>query len=233
MAATGCGHYPAPSSSAHSIKWASSSEHLIAIRGLPLEDWPKLEKFKKLSDLRVDKVFAPQITDEHLKLLSHLKLPELGQVDLGYCSNVTDAGLRSLAAIPSIRSLNLFGTSITDRGMITIATGFQNLNMVCVGECRLLTTGGFLNLTNSTTITQVALSFDPFSQAQLEHIISTLANVRWWIIGDPGHDLDLARLRRLGESRKITIEVIDDRDLAKVISLAPRVGPSTRTIPAR
>jgi len=229
---TACsGRYPAPIRSARDIDRASSSENMVVIVSLPLEDWPKLQKFTALEHFRILKEMASQITDEHISALSQLKLPKLRDVSLANCSKVTDDGLQALASIPSIQGLQLIGTSITDRGMHALATGFPHLTGINVEGCRLLTVNGFLNLTGSTTITDVSLSLDPFSQEQIESMISAVPNVSWWTIRDPRHQLDHASLRRLGESRKITIQVVDENNLVKGITMAQQNGPANGSRP--
>jgi len=231
LVTAGCGHYPEAIRSARDIDRAAASENMVVIVSLPLEDWPKLQKFTVLEHFRISKEMASQITDEHIGALSRLKLPRLRDVSLAYCSNVTDDGIQSLANIPSIHGLQLIGTSITDRGMRTLASQFPHLTGINVEGCRLLTASGFLNLTGSTTITDVGLSLDPFSQEQIESTISAISNVTWWTISDPRHRLDHASLRRLGESRRITIQVVDENNLVKGITMAQPGGPTNRSTP--
>ena len=226
LVTAGCGQYPDAIRSAHDIDRAAASEKMVVMVSLPLEDWPKLQKFTALEHFRISKEMASQVTDEHVSALSRLKLPKLRQVSLAYCSNVTDDGLQALANIPSIHGLQLIGTSITDQGMNTLASRFPHLTGINVEGCRLLTAKGFLNLTGSTTITDVGLSLDPFSQEQIESMISAIPNVTWWTISDPRHRLDHASLRRLGESRRITIQVVDENNLVKGITMAQPGGPA-------
>ena len=220
LGTAGCGHYPAPIRSAHDISGTSSSENMVVVVSLPLQDWPKLQKFTGLEHFRVAKEVAPEITDAHLKALSRLPLPNLRQVSFAYCRQVTDTGLQALTNIPSIQGLQLIGTSIMDRGMLTLATGFPRLRGIDVESCGLVTESGFLSLTNSRTITDVGLSLEPFSQDQILGIISTVSNVTWWTISDPQHRLDQAPLRELGQSRRITIQVADENRFVKSITLA-------------
>jgi hypothetical protein len=225
LATAGCGHYPCPIRSARDIDRASASEYMVVVVSLPLEDWPKLQKFTGLEHFNIAEEMASQITDDHIVALSRLKLPRLRQVSLAHCSKVKDGGLQALTNFPSIQGFQLIGTGITDRGMQTLATGFPNLSGINVEGCKLLTVTGFLSLTNSKTMTDVGLSLDPFSQDQIENIISTVTNVTWWTISDPRHRLEHASLRQLGESRKITIQVVDENNLVTGIT---RVQPDGR-----
>jgi len=114
-----------------------------------------------------------------------------------------------------------------------LATGFPNLNGINVEGCGLLSERGFLALTNSRTITDVSLSLDPVSQAQIENIISAVSNVTWWTISDPRHRLDEAPLRDLGESRKITIQVADENNFVRGITSPQQDGPANGSQPSR
>ena len=117
--------------------------------------------------------------------------------------------------------------------MQTLATGFPKLSGINVEGCRLLTVSGFLSLTNSKTITEVSLSLDPFSQHEIEKIISTVPNVTWWTISDLRHRLDHASLRKLGEARQITIQVADENNSEKGITTAQPGGAANASQPFR
>ncbi len=191
---------------------------MVVVVKLPLQDWPKLQKFKRLQHFRVAEEMAPEIRDAHIQTFSRLKMPMLRQVSLAYCAKVTDDGIQALARMPSIEGFQLIGIGMTDRGMRTLATAFPRLTGINVDQCRSLTVNGFMSLARSKTITSVGLSLDPFSQTQIEKIISSVASVKWWTISDPHHRLNHASLRRLGMARKITIQVADEND--SVTSLA-------------
>jgi hypothetical protein len=227
LANAGCGHYPSYIRSTRSIGWTSSSEGCLVILSLPLEDWPKLQKFRSAWGFSIRPESPSQINDDHLRVFSRLKMPTLHQVSIDHCPNVTDNGIQALTNIPSIVNLSLRGVGITDRGMRTLATGFPHLTEIGIEECPSLTVDGFLSLTNSRTITNVGLSLDRFSRGQIEGIISTVTNVTWWGISDPGHRLDPASLRQLGESRNITIEVADENKLVTSITMTRQTGSAS------
>jgi len=233
IATAGCGHYPAPIRSPRDIAWTSSSEYMVVLVNLPLEDWPRLQKLRGLEHFSIAEEMAPQITDDHIIALSQLKLTRLRQVSLAHCGKVTDSGLLALTNLPSIQGLQLIGTSITDRGMQILATGFPNLRGIDVEGCKSLTAAGFLSLTNSKTMADVGLSLDPISQDQIESIISSVSNVTWWTISDPRHRLDRASLRQLGESRRITIQVADENRFVTSISRAQQDGAANGSQPIR
>lgn len=221
LATVGCGHYPAPIYSKRDIFWTRASEYMVVIGSLPLNDWPKLEKFPGLTDIEIAGEVAPQIDDSHLRVLSQLKLPKLRNVSLANCQKVTDRGLETFTNFPSISGFRLVGASITDKGMRILTTEFPKLGGINVQQCRSITPAGFMTLTNSTTIKDVGLSLDPLSQEQIENIISNVRNVTWWTIDDPLHHLNHTTLQKLGESRKITIQVADENRAVTSITRFP------------
>jgi hypothetical protein len=231
LATAGCGHYPSYIRSTRSIGWTSSSEGDLVILSLPLEDWPKLQKFQSVMQFRIRPESPSQINDDHIGAFSRLKMPLLRQVGIDHCPNVTDNGILALTNFPSIVGLGLGGVGITDRGMRTLATGLPHLRTIGIEECPSVTVEGFLSLTNSRTITTVGLSLDHFSREQIEGIISTVTNVTWWIISDPRHRLDPASLRQLGESRNITIEVADENKLVMSITMTRQTGSANSIQP--
>jgi hypothetical protein len=198
LAVAGCGHYPSYIRSAHSIYWTSSSEGDLVILSLPLEDWPKLQKFKSAWGIAIHPESPSRINDDNIRAFSGLKLPMLHQVSIRHCPNVTDNGIQALTNLPTLVEIALSGVGITDQAMRTLATGFPHLTEIGIEECPSVTVEGFLSLTNSRTITNVGLSLDRFSRGQIEGIISTVTNVTWWGISDPRHRLDPASLRQLG-----------------------------------
>ena len=184
-------------------------------------------------------------TQDAPKDIRKLNVTDLERIEryrrAGYGGSVSDA-LHSLGVNDTVFSycfrplrqgMQLVGTSITDQGMLTLATGFPRLRGINVESCRLVTERGFLSLTNSKTITDVGLSLQSFSQAQIENIISTVSNVTWWTISDPGHKLDSAPVRALGESRKVTIHVADENNSVKSITSPQRDGPANGSQPVR
>ena len=84
LTAAGCGHYPAPIRSARDVDRTSSSENMIVVVSLPLEDWPKLQKFTGVEHFNIAKEMASQITDDHIVAFSRLKLPRRRQVSLAH-----------------------------------------------------------------------------------------------------------------------------------------------------
>jgi hypothetical protein len=112
LAAAGCGHYPSYIRSARSIRWTSSSAGNLVILSLPLEDWPKLQKFKSVWQFRIQPESPSQINDDHIRAFSRLNMPMLRQEQIDDCPNVTDSGIQALTNLPSIVGLGLGGVGI-------------------------------------------------------------------------------------------------------------------------
>ena len=213
--ASGCGHQPKTIRSARSIALTPASETMVAVNGLPLEDWPKLAKFGNLQHF----TFSPaETTDAHLAALGALRFPALRQIYLPHASKVTDAGLAHLAYLPSLQGLQLIGTGITDKSLAAFATSFPALTGINVEECDRLTAAGFLALAQSPTLVEVSLSLDPLTPADVERIIQTATNVTWWFIRDSRDQLDLGSLAHLAEKQRIRISVLDKNNRARSVS---------------
>ena len=66
-------------------------------------------------------------------------LPQLQSLNIGYCHNITDEGIRALATgCTQLQSLNIGGCyNITDAGIRALASGcpqLQSLNIDCCGK---------------------------------------------------------------------------------------------------
>jgi hypothetical protein len=220
LVSSGC-HYPLPVTSKRSIAWASTAEWDLVIVQLPLRDWPRLQKFKALEDLRISEEMASEVSDEHLKVLSKLKFPKLRGVSFWQSSRVTDSGLLLLTNFPTITFLLMAGVGISDSGLEALAKGLPKLDALNVEGCPNVSARGIMSLTNSPTVRSVTISFNLFTQQQVEELISRVTNVSWWLIHDPQGRMDAAPLRQLGLSRGITIQVADENRLVRSITLGP------------
>jgi len=223
----GCGHYPAQLGASNDIFWTSAGEYMVNIDGLPLEDWPKLGKFRKLEHLYIDQRMAPRVTDAHLKILGALKLPKLRDLNVNDCRNVTDEGICALTNLPSIAALGLGGTRISDNGLHTIASSVSPLTALSLRGCDLLTLAGFQSLTNARALAEFSLSSDRLTQAELEGLIALLRQVTWWGIDDGPRKLSLEPLRKIAEERKLTI-VLEDGDTCRGVADVIQSGYKTQ-----
>lgn len=204
---SGCGHSRAHIHSERDISWAASSEYLIEVHDLPLKDWPKLQKFTKLSDLSISDNSDPKTLDKCLQELSQLKLPQLRALRLE--CGPTDEGLLALTNLPSIACLDLFGTHITDSGVEKISAAMPLLSSISFSQCTSITVNGFLSLTNSLTLKEVLLGVENLTQKDVERIIEGVGQVTYWGIDKPTWDLSLQPLKQLQDRRRITIVISD------------------------
>lgn len=172
----GCGKWPPIANSADDIRKMSPSETSIRARGLADVDLPALTHFKHLQQLDFDGGWGVQeakITDQGLKILSELNLPELNNLALGHNNNITDEGLRYLVAMRSVKYLGLSVvpgmsddglkylarmstldildlrgcTTLTDDGLIYLET-MENIKQIWFGGCSQVTQGAVANLAN-------------------------------------------------------------------------------------
>src|SRR5262249_9819965 len=58
-----------------------------------------------------------QMTDAVLERVTATASPDVKVLELGGSKHLTDDGIRHLARMPQLESLDLFGTAITDRGL--------------------------------------------------------------------------------------------------------------------
>jgi len=227
LSVMGCGHYPAQLGSDGDIFWTSSGEYMVNIDGLPLKDWPKLEKFQNLEHLYANQRIAPQVTDAHLKVLGAISLPKLRDLNVNDCRNVTDEGICALTNLPSIAALGLGRTRISDNGLFTIATSVPRLAALNLQGCDLLTFAGLQSLTNASELAELSLSSDCLTQTELEKLIVLLKQVTWWGIDDGSRKLSLEPLLKIAEEKRLTV-VLNDGDAGRGISDVIRSGYKTQ-----
>jgi hypothetical protein len=206
---------------------------MVRVHDLPLADWHKLAKFKKLEHLHLARSFAPQLTDDHLIALSKLDFPHLRCVQLRGASQVTDKGIKALTSFPSIDDLILPGVSITDQGMETIATGFPQLHLLILEDCQLITPKGYLALAASPTLKWLTLTLGPLSQADIEHIILNLPNITNWTISDPNDQLNHGSLRSIATKRQTSISVINKNRSSRAVFRAQQPAARDALKPVR
>ena len=224
---SGCGHYPAKVSSRWGILWTSSSETMIVITDLPLEDWSGLQKFTELEHLHIGGQTTVGVEDAHLQVLSRLNMPKLRDLNLGNFIHITDDGIRGLTNLHSIESLGLREAGITDQGLLTIARGLPRLTALGVERCRSLTMAGFLTLTNAPHLDDVGMSVGDLTQGQVERIMTELGQVTYWGIDDKARRLSLEPFVRMKERRGLKITFRDGDCMRGVEELA-KSGYETR-----
>ena len=90
---------------------------------------------QECSNLQVLELKDCDVTDVGLASLSQGVCSNLQRLDLDCCSQVTDAGMISLAGCSNLKSLNLHGCNITDTGLVSLTQGCSNLQQLDLGSC--------------------------------------------------------------------------------------------------
>lgn len=172
----GCGSWPPIVESKRDIQRLSRSETSLRARGVHDSDIPSLARFRQLRVLDFGSghaVMTAPVTDEGLAKLAAVDLPKLEILTLGYCTNITDAGLAHigqmqtvtwlgvmacprvtddglhyLLTMKSLTGLDLRGcTGITDRGLELLASK-PNWQTILLGGCSNVTVAGVARLQN-------------------------------------------------------------------------------------
>jgi internalin A len=79
-----------------------------------------------------------EVTDAGLKELAGLK--QLQSLDIGRCKGVTDAGLKELAGLKQLQTLDLGLTPVRGAGLKELA-GLKQLQTLDLGECKVTDAG--------------------------------------------------------------------------------------------
>jgi hypothetical protein len=141
----GCGYWPPIVNTKHDIEHVSVSEPAVRARGLSDQDIPSLAHLRHLNDLDFTGGYGVEsapITDSGLAELSKLDLPYLRTLSLGYCDNITDAGLTHVAQMHSVTWLSIeVCPRITDAGLKSVVT-MTNLTGLDLRGCLGITDTG-------------------------------------------------------------------------------------------
>jgi hypothetical protein len=136
------------------------SQQSVWARALPDSDIPSLERLRDLDDLDFFAGCAVEkasITDEGLARLSRLSLPQLHTLALGYCENITDAGLAYVGQMHTVTQLILAGSpQITDAGLPKLLA-MKNLTYLDLRGCLGITDRGLLTLATKTNWQEISL----------------------------------------------------------------------------
>ena len=85
-----------------------------------------------------------QLDDNGLKIIANL-CPNLRDLELRFCTYITDVGLSYLASCKGLEALKLnFAPGITDRGLLSIVTGCRNLCILHLTLCLHVNTSEWL-----------------------------------------------------------------------------------------
>lgn len=135
------------------IEALPASTARVRARGLHDSDIPALSHLPQLKHLDFGagrKALAAPITDKGLALLATVELEQLDFLMLGYCTNITDAGLASIAKMHSVTWLSLeVCPQITDAGLAPLLT-MTNLTGLDLRGCAGITDAGLERLGTKT-----------------------------------------------------------------------------------
>lgn len=117
----GCGKWPPIVANKADVERLPETQTSVRARGLPDSDIPALARLRQLRALDFsggNAVKAAPITDQGLAELAKLDLPFLDTLTLGWCDNITDAGLNHIGRMQTINFLGLPSCpKITDAGL--------------------------------------------------------------------------------------------------------------------
>ena len=144
-----CGKWPDIVNSKNDIMKLSPDVTSIRARGLPEEDFPSLKRLNSLKTLDFSGGHAiedAKISDQGLLILSNLQLQRLDTLTLGYCYKITDAGLKDLPKMITLKWISLMAcTGITDNGLRYLVP-MSNLQAIDLRGCPNITNKGILIL---------------------------------------------------------------------------------------
>lgn len=146
---SGCGDWPPIVDSGDDILHLPVDQQSIRARGLANADVPKLKRLRQLRILDFsggNAVMEAQINDVGLERLAGLNLPHLETLTLGWCDNITDAGLAHIGTMPTIKYLGLTACpKITDAGLLDLAKS-MSLTGLDLRGCPQITDDGIQQL---------------------------------------------------------------------------------------
>jgi hypothetical protein len=149
----GCGRWPPIVDTKRDIERLPASERSVRARGLADSDILSLARLRELRILDFsggNAVEAARITDTGLVRLSKLDLPQLETLTLGYCANITDAGLAHVGQMHTVSWLSLMGCpQITDAGLSHLLT-MKSLTALDLRGCLGITDSGLQHLAVKT-----------------------------------------------------------------------------------
>jgi hypothetical protein len=197
---TAFGAHPEFLFSKEDIENAKSNIKSAYIDELPLEYYPLLAKFTQLRQISLYSADRTLATDEKLKALALLNLTNLADITLLNGRHITDEGILSLSTIRSLKSLQLEGTSISDKALDILATK-THISGVNVANCNAVTLKGLQALTTSESLEDISFSAKQFSNDDVIKLFASFKNVKWCEIIDPSGRLDAATLKKAATDR--------------------------------
>jgi hypothetical protein len=136
----------------------------LGVRFLPEAELASLERLGELSNLSFISgrgVGPAPLSDAGLARLAGLGLPKLDFLMLGYCENITDAGLAHVAKMPTVSWLSLMASpKITDAALPQLLT-MKNLKSLDLRGCVGITDAGLETLAAKTDWQNILLGGCP------------------------------------------------------------------------
>ncbi len=202
---TGCGSPPPSPGSRLGIAWTSRSNTHLILDSLPLKDYPALKKFHKLSEVQ----YWREATDEKLEALARASLTNLACVTVNWGGKlVTDRGIEALTTLPSLTSLGLEGSRITDAGMEMIATRLRPKS-VNAANCPNLTAKGLMKLAQAETLEDIQFSAENLRLDEAIQILRSLRHATRCDLIDPAQKFkgNEGALRSAARSKNLTLYI--------------------------
>ena len=207
----GCGSHPPTPDSRKDIFLISAAATHLDLRSLPAIDFPALAKFQKLREVQMGYGSG---SDEKLSALAQLHLPNLQCVVVIDSPQVTDRGVEALAALPSLTSAGLRGTSMTDAG-VEILRKLPKLKGVTMDGSMKITFYGLLRMAQLETLEEWAFSAGNLSQTELLELIRATRNVKHLEISEPTEErLDLPALRQAAQAKGMMLLKVHDNSVS-------------------
>ncbi|QJE94864.1 hypothetical protein [Luteolibacter luteus] len=182
LSPAGCGYYPPSLNSKEDIDRVSRRHVDLQVRGLADEDIPALVARPDTRMLFFSDGYAVEeakITDKGLLFLSRVPLPQLVNLDLGYCEGITNAGLRHVAKMDSVTRLSLMACpGISDAGL-TELRGMKGLTELDLRGCSGITDRGLDHIARMPRLRWVQLGGCPnVSMEAVKRLQSKLPGAR-------------------------------------------------------
>lgn len=156
-----------------SVRWTSARSRTLILDGLSLRDYPTLSKFHELQEVQY---WHRTATDQRMEALAQIGLTNLYCITLNGSSYITDRGIDAMSVIPSVHSLGLEGTSITDAGVDVIARKMRPVG-VNVAACTNVTVDGLLRLARTETLKDLSFSAGNMSSEDVLRILDAAPNL--------------------------------------------------------
>lgn len=203
-------NYPVVLRSRHNIESHPSTLNDIYIGELPVIEYPLLAKFVQVKQIRFNNTLNREnvgATDEKLRALSNLSFTNLTGIAMLNCSRVTDDGIKTLTKIPSLRWLQLEGTSITDAALDVMASQMQLAEINCA-NCPKVNVSGLKSIAASAFLRDLSFSAVNLQQADILQLIKMFkTNVTRCQIIDTERKLDTGPLKTTAAEKRIQLFV--------------------------